>query len=85
MDFSKLYNENKVLVLSLVILLVLVLLWHFGMLKVTKCEQKKESLVAFKSFEDAAASKYAAVTKDAGGMTADDRALEQAFMTGQTA
>jgi len=74
-------QQNKGICIGVIILVILLLLWYFGFLAFGK---KEESVVAFRTFEDAVESKYANVTRDAGGMTAEDYALENAFMSGQT-
>ena len=74
-------KENQGICVGIIILVILLLLWYFEYLTFGK---KEETVVAFRTFEDAAASKYADVTRDAGGMTANDHALEIAFMSGQT-
>ena len=69
---------NYVVAIVLVLLVVLFVISFGGF------GGASEGVVAHKSFRSALEDKYRDEKKDAGGMTANDYALETAFMSGQT-
>lgn len=77
-------SDNKWKCAGLIILIILVISWYFGSLKLElSVGATQENAVAYPSFQAAVDSKYADVTRDSKGMTAVDWQLERGFENGQ--